>query len=162
MTRRNQLRIMCLMVPLLLATPAVFATPPDNGPEGDKVTAENGPRKDWMDKDLNLTEDQKKMLEANKNQNREGMKTLFQSIKEKRSLIREELQKSQLDIGKINQIQGELKELQAKMLDHRLEGILEVRKILTPEQFKKFMANMEEHKGRNKNHPKGPEDQSPR
>jgi Spy/CpxP family protein refolding chaperone len=29
------------------------------------------------------------------------------------------------------------------MIDHRLEGILQVRKILTPEQFKKFIANMD-------------------
>jgi len=28
------------------------------------------------------------------------------------------------------------------MLDHKLEGILEVRKILTPEQFRKFMTKM--------------------
>ena len=32
------------------------------------------------------------------------------------------------------------------MLDNRLNSILEVRKILTPEQFKKFIGKMQEHK----------------
>ena len=37
--------------------------------------------------------------------------------------------------------------LSAQMLDHKLDGILEVRKILTPEQFRKFMAKMDERQG---------------
>ena len=48
-----------------------------------------------------------------------------------------------LNIGKITQINNELKILSAQMLDRKLEGILEVRKILTPEQFKKFMTKTE-------------------
>ena len=62
--------------------------------------------------------------------------------------MRQELQNPTLNMDKINQIQSELKASQAQMLDARLQGILEIRKILTPEQFTKFSAKMEEHKGR--------------
>ena len=56
-------------------------------------------------------------------------------IKEKREEIRNELQRDELNIGKIAQINNELKILSAQMLDRKLEGILEVRKILTPAMF---------------------------
>ena len=91
---------------------------------------------------LNLSDTQKKLLEENKKVRREEMKSLFSQMKEKKEAIRNELQKAELNIGKITQINNELKILSAQMLDHKLEGILEVRKILTPEQFKKFMAKM--------------------
>ena len=48
---------------------------------------------------------------------------------------------------KIDQINGDLKKMMAQMLDYRLERILEVRKILTPEQFKKFTSQVESRGG---------------
>jgi Spy/CpxP family protein refolding chaperone len=103
-------------------------------------------KKEEIFKDLNLTDEQKEALKANKEKNREARKTLSQAMRDKMKLMREELQKDNLDMGKINQIQADLKSAQAQMLDQRLEGILEVRKILTLEQFKKFSDKMEEHR----------------
>ncbi len=98
-------------------------------------------------KDLNLSDEQNKALEENKNKHRDGMKALFGEVKEKKASIRGELQKGELDMAKITQLNNDLKKLEAQMLDRKLEGILEVRKILTPEQFKKFMAKMEKKTG---------------
>ncbi|MDR4497721.1 MAG: hypothetical protein MRK02_07375 [Candidatus Scalindua sp.] len=39
---------------------------------------------------------------------------------------------------KINKIHSELKGLYSQKADHRLKGIIEVRKMLTSEQFKRF------------------------
>jgi Spy/CpxP family protein refolding chaperone len=155
MTKKNQLRTLFLLALLFLAAPVAFAMPTDKGPAGDQVATEKGHWRDQIYKDLNLTAEQKKLLDENKNQNRQEMKALFQSIKDKRALLQQELQKDQLDMGKINQIQGEMKEFQGKMLDRRLTGILEVRKILTPEQFKKFLSHTDEHQGHSKSQPKG-------
>ena len=58
--------------------------------------------------------------------------------------LRQELEKSQLNMQLVYQINNELKLLEAQILDNRLERILEVRKILTPEQFKKFEDKMNE------------------
>ena len=82
------------------------------------------------------------MLDENKSKHREGMKAFFNAIKGTRDSMRRELQKEKLDMAKINQINDEMKKLEAQMSDRRLEGILEVRKILSPEQFKKFTEKM--------------------
>lgn len=125
-TKRCKIIALLIVMALVLSSPAIsFAA------SYDKVA------------DLNLTDTQKKALEENKKARREAMKTLFNDMKEKRAAMREELQRDELNIGKITQINNELKILSAQMLDHRLEGILEVRKILTPEQFRKFMAKTE-------------------
>ncbi len=107
-------------------------------------------------KELNFNEDQKKALKANKEKHRQDTKAVFEDMHAKMKLMREELQKDHLDMGKVNQIQADLKATQAKMMDQRLEHILEVRKILTPEQFKQFSQKMEEHRGqrREKKHNK--------
>jgi Spy/CpxP family protein refolding chaperone len=53
---------------------------------------------------------------------------------------------AKLDMAQINQFHTTLKDLHGRRADHRLEGILEVRKILTPEQFSEFMELMERHR----------------
>jgi Spy/CpxP family protein refolding chaperone len=111
----------------------------DRGKWSEKMEA----KRDGFFKELGLNEEQKKALKANKEKHRQEKKALFEDMHAKMKLIREELQKENLDMGKVNQIQAELKATQAKMLDQRLAHILEVRKILTPEQFKKFSEKME-------------------
>ncbi|MEI8176495.1 MAG: Spy/CpxP family protein refolding chaperone [Candidatus Omnitrophota bacterium] len=97
-----------------------------------------------MFKDLNLTDAQRTALQENRERQKEGMKAMFAGMKEKRGVFRQELEKEPIDMGKVNQIHNEIKQLQGQMADQRLAGILEVRKVLTPEQFKKFMARMDE------------------
>ncbi len=93
---------------------------------------------------LGLTDEQKKLLEENKNKQIEQIKALFTQMRQKTALLRQELEKSELNMQAIYQTNNELKQLQAKMLDNRLERVLKVRKILTPEQFKKFEDKMNE------------------
>jgi Spy/CpxP family protein refolding chaperone len=114
-------------------------------------------RQQRLYKDLGLTKEQKQSLEENKNKNKEQMKALFQNMREKTALVRQELQKEQLDMVKITQLNNELKQLQAQMLDYKLQSILEVRKILTPEQFRKFSAKMEKRAGHFKDKRERPE-----
>ena len=94
--------------------------------------------------DLGLTVEQRKLLEENKNKHKEQTEALFAQLRQKMTLLRQELEKSELNIQEVYQTNNELKQLQAQMLDNRLERILEVRKILTPEQFKKFEIKMNE------------------
>src|SRR3989338_1642502 len=95
---------------------------------------------------LNLTEEQKKQLADNKSKYRKKMKAQFEQKKFYRGAIKNELMKSELEMDKINNVQNQLKSLQAQMTDDRLSSILEVRKILTSEQFSKFISLMEEEK----------------
>lgn len=101
--------------------------------------------------DLGLTNEQGKLLEGNKNKYREQTKALFTQLRQKMTLLRQELEKSELNMQEIYQTNDELKQLQTQMLDNRLERILEVRKILTPGQFKKFNDRINERMGHFKN-----------
>lgn len=140
---------------LALVSPAIYAQGCAYSDKEKVWVQKKEAKRQELYKELNVSEEQRKALEENKNKHREQMKALFNEMKEKKTLIRQELQKDTLDMAKINQVNGDLKKLQAQMLDYRLQHVLEVRKILTPEQFKKFMAKMEEKMGHFKNKHKG-------
>ena len=112
-----------------------------------------GDKQGWEDKvnkmydKLDLNEEQKAKLKGHKEAHREEMKVLRDQIKAKREEIRKEMEKADFDVNKVRAINNELKSLENNMADQRLEGILEVRGILTPEQFSKFNELKEEHKG---------------
>lgn len=92
---------------------------------------------------LNLTPEQRKKLEDNRQNNREKRKELSERIRSYKEALNQEIMKPQLDMAKINEIQGSIKGLQAQMADDRLESILAVRKILTAEQFTQFITQVE-------------------
>ena len=95
---------------------------------------------------LNLSEEQKKQLDENKSKSKAQMKDLFEKKRSLRTAMRQELMKPELDMNKINDIQTQLKASQSEMVDHRLNSILEVRKILSPDQFQKFLSLFEKYR----------------
>ncbi len=96
---------------------------------------------------LNLTDDQKKQLEVNKQEHRVRMENIRQAMKTDKQMLKEELMKPRLDSPKINAIHNQIKSLQNQMEDNKLDSILAVRTILTPEQFLKFVNLMHRKKG---------------
>jgi Spy/CpxP family protein refolding chaperone len=95
---------------------------------------------------LNLTDDQKKQLETNKQEHRAKMESARQEIKVDKEALRQDLMESQLDRPKINRIHDQIKSLQSQMEDDKLNSILAIRAILTPEQFLKFVNLMHKYK----------------
>ena len=94
---------------------------------------------------LNLTGEQRQAMEKNKAEHREKMKADFEKVKALKEELNAELMKPKLDMGKIGSLQKQFKALQGKLADDRLGSVLAVRKILTPEQFAKFVKTMKEH-----------------
>lgn len=97
-------------------------------------------------KQLGLTPDQEKQLEEHRKAHREQAKALRAQLKEKREALRLELEKPQLDMDRISAVHAEMKQIHDKLADHRLQGILEVRRIVSAEQFKKFHELMKERR----------------
>lgn len=93
-------------------------------------------------KDLNLTEAQKKALDASRNKYREEMKKALGEVRVKKAAMYQELYKEKLDANKIKRINNDLKKLEAQVLDYRLQSVLDLRKILSPEQFSKLNARV--------------------
>lgn len=92
-----------------------------------------------MHKQLNLTPEQKKQLDENRKKHHQQKRKLIKDLNAKRKELKEELQKQEFNMDKVKQIHSKVKDLMAKKADQRLERILEVRLILKPEQFSKFM-----------------------
>ncbi len=103
---------------------------------------------------LNLTEDQQKQLKAIKQKQRDTMKSTFEAIKTNREAFNEEIVKATPDMNKINDLQNQLKTIQAQMADNQLNSVLEMKKIMTPEQFAGFMALKKERKLMKQEHKK--------
>jgi Spy/CpxP family protein refolding chaperone len=97
-------------------------------------------------KKLGLTAEQDKRLGEHKKAHWAESRRLREEKRGKREALRAALEDPAMDPAKVRALNEELKALEAKASDHRLEGILKVREILTPEQFKKF------HELRSKDH----------
>jgi len=74
------------------------------------------------------------------------MANIRQQIRMNKEAMKAELMKDQLDMVKIHAIHQRIKLLQDQMEDGRLNSILAVRKILTSEQFVKFVTLMKKHR----------------
>jgi len=103
---------------------------------------------------LNLTEDQQKQLKAIKQKQRETMKSTFEAIKSNREAFNAEIVKAAPDMNKINELQNQLKTIQSQMADNQLNSVLEIKKIMTPEQFAGFMTLKKEGKLMKQEHKK--------
>jgi Spy/CpxP family protein refolding chaperone len=101
-----------------------------------------------MFEQLNLSDKQKQAMEANKAAHRGKLKHNFEKMKALKEEFNTELMKPKLNMGKINTLQNQFKTFQAQLVDDRLNSILAVRKILTPEQFAKFISLVKEHEMR--------------
>ena len=101
-----------------------------------------------MHEKLGITDEQAQQLEEHRKQFKEQGKQYREQIKTKRQSLAEELKKDAVDEAKVHQIHEELKVIKDQAEDHRLQGILEVRQILTPEQFKEFSGMREKRKGK--------------
>ena len=129
---------------VFIAMPLVYAQ--DRDTDGGSPKWRPGQRIQEIYSQLDLTDIQKKQLEANKQQHRAKMEVARQEMKVNREQLHAELMKAQLDMPKINAIHREIKSLEARMEDDRLNSVLAVRSILTPEQFLKFVNLMHKHK----------------
>ncbi len=102
---------------------------------------------DWKRKDifkeLNLTPEQSEKLQANRTQNRQEAMQLRQSMKDKQTALQEALKNPDVTPETVAPMVNEIKSLQSKLIDQRLNGIFAVKDILTPEQFVKFQEMTE-------------------
>lgn len=139
---------------LILVSFILLHTPLIQAEEGKKEWNEKKRDKGkWEDKikevhqKLGVTPEQEQKLKEHREKNRSQMEALRGQLKEKREAIRQEFEKADFNEARIRALHNELKALQDQKEELRLEGILEVRKILTPEQFKKFMEMKKDKMG---------------
>jgi Spy/CpxP family protein refolding chaperone len=145
MTKLKKALLGCVGLYIFAALSLVQAqgVPPEESPS---AKMHSGEHIQEIYSQLNLTDDQKKQLDANKQQHRARTEISRQELKKDKEALRQEIMSAQLDMVKINKIHQQIKDLQAQMEDDKLNSILAVRAILTPEQFLKFINLMHKHK----------------
>ena len=101
-------------------------------------------------KELGLTAGQEKALKESKEAFRAQVQGLRAQLKEKRQALKAELSKPGVTRQQVEPIVAEMKALQSRMVDQRIDGIFKIKEILTPEQFTKLQAmkGKREHSGK--------------
>ena len=92
-----------------------------------------------------LTDDQKKQLKDIWEKQKDAKKAAFEQIKADKDAITNELLQTTPDVNKINDLKSKLEALSVQMLDNRISTDLEVKKILTAEQFARYLE-FQKHK----------------
>ncbi len=123
---------------MLLSTNVYSQSQGDNTNRHEEMREKMRAKMQEVFKQLDLSTEQEEQLQAHRKSHRGQGKEFRKDMKAKKEAIRNELQKEELDLERIHTIHNELKNLLLKKADHRLEGILAVRKILTTEQFRMF------------------------
>jgi len=109
-----------------------------------------------MEEKLGITEEQSVQLKAHRIEHKEKMKALKNELKEKREALKEELEKGDASESSIQGVASELKNVQSELVDERINGILAVKSILTPEQYEKFKEKTKKnHSRKEKSREKG-------
>ncbi len=141
------LLVLALVSFVAFSSGSAWAVPTGGGPGGHGKNMQGGQEKmgemraramDRMIKDLNLSKTQETELRDHQKAHREQARALFEKMRESQEKLAVELEKVKTDRRAIKAISKEMKKTQADLVDHRINGVLKVKEILTPEQFKEF------------------------
>ncbi len=135
----KQLAYSLVIIGAMLLASNTYSQPTErHSPEHEAMREKMKTRMIEVFKQLDLSPEQEKQLRAHRNKHRDQEKNIHESISSKREEMKIELQKQELNMAKIDKINSELKSVNSKRADLMIEGVLEIRKILTVEQFTKF------------------------
>ncbi len=95
-------------------------------------------RMDNMIGELKLTSQQQEQLGKYREANHERHRKYRGLLQDKRKELETELAKYDSDEGKIKRIAAQLTDLWGEAIEQRTNSVLEIKKVLTPEQFKQF------------------------
>ena len=110
---------------------------------------------DWEGKrdaffdELKITPEQRQKLKAHREANKEKMKAVRSELKAKHDELRNLLKEPTVDKAKLEAVRADIRNLTGKMVDQRIESMLMLKEILTPEQFTKMNEKMEKRMGGN-------------
>ena len=105
-----------------------------------------------MMNDLNLTPAQQERLLQQRKQQHEQSKRLRDQLREKQDALNVELRKAQTDPAQLNRLTEEIKRLQGTLLENRVDGVMELKQTLSPEQYQAFQKKVQEHRKQRRRH----------
>ncbi|MBL7130947.1 MAG: periplasmic heavy metal sensor [Candidatus Omnitrophica bacterium] len=128
------------VVAALFLSSAAYAQSVDNAAQGE-MRPRREPKQRLIE-ELGLTVEQQEQIKEQCSENKEKNKELREKIRSKRLELKQELEKQNIDKSKIDSLVAEIKILMGQQLEQRVESILSMKEILTPEQFEKFQQKV--------------------
>ena len=101
-------------------------------------------------KELDLTQEQQQAITKQRTQEKAQSQELRQKIKSVRDEITAELNKESTDTAKVNSLIAQLKNLTGNRIEQQIQGIMFLKKILTPAQFKALNEKKQRQNGKHK------------
>ena len=91
---------------------------------------------------LNLTPEQQQKLQEHRQQTRQKREEIRDAVNQKKKEVHGILQDPNFNEAQARQISGEINELTGQLSDLRIDGVLYMRSVLTPEQYFQFSQKM--------------------
>lgn len=135
--------IVAVAMAVAFSSTAVYAVGADNS---QPMKAKMGERFKKMTEELNLAPEQKATLDKSHEEFATKVKELREKMRAARVSLKEELDKATTDMARVASLVAELKDLAGQQIQHRVDSVIAMKKVLTPEQFTKMKSSMEKHK----------------
>lgn len=100
-----------------------------------------------MASEIGLTAEQKAALDKDRAEFMANSKDLKAKMRAAKKSLKEELDKAATDQAKVAALVKELTDLSAQQIQYRVDKVMAMKRVLTPEQFAKMQDAMEKHKG---------------
>lgn len=140
---------MMRMMAVAVAAAMIFSAASAYAGEGwshQKSEADMKKHLDKMAEELNLTVEQKAALEKQREENAPKMKALWDKRRASREQLRAELDRQSPDREKLAAIVEDLKNLTGEQMQMKIDKVLAMKKVLTPEQSAKMKSIMDAKK----------------
>ncbi|MBN1526583.1 MAG: periplasmic heavy metal sensor [Candidatus Omnitrophica bacterium] len=145
-TIMNKAVAIAVVMALILSAGPVCAYE-GRGPEGmGKERYDRGGKFEKISENLGLSAEQKEQLKKDREATLAKTKELKEKIQAARKDLKAELEKPAPDMARVNGTVTQLKDLMGQQIQARVDKVISLRKILTPEQFKKMQDLIEEKK----------------
>lgn len=142
--RMNIAFYVCALLASGMFSGAAYLPSDGEAPPGTAAERKAGGPFREMAKELNLSVEQIRRIEDNRRQHMEQGRRLMVDMMKNRDDLRRELAGIEPDMENVMRIQQRIKSLLSEKEDSRLQGIMDLKKILTPEQFTAFNRKIEE------------------
>ncbi len=142
------MKAMKIMTVVAVAAMVVLASNAYAGEGWGSHKGENGMKKhfDKMAQELNLTAEQKAALDKQRETTMPKMKALKDKMRASREQLKTELDKAQPDKAKLASLVEEMKNLTGEQIQMKIDKVLAMKTILTPEQSAKMKSIRETKK----------------
>jgi len=138
-----------MMILAAIALGLVFSCTANAKMPEEEAGQPNKDKREQVIRQLNLTPQQEAQIKQLQMLNRQKAKELFLRLKEKRKELADELDKAHSSPIKIKALIAELKDIQGCLIEQRVDDVLKMKEILTPEQYQKFSETLKSMRKRN-------------